>query len=640
MVTIAAAFEPGTPPDVSVPATTVPATTVPATTVPVTTVQDAEVPTASVPTAALSADSLPRPLIAAVEAVEHLGACSADYDALSDAELIAGQKDLARLRGLVETRSVWLAKTLAHRSRPELGQRGLAARQGFLSPAELIQTLTGSTRADARKLVDVGTMLGDAEAAQAAVEGEAARRLLDEQAGLGGAGRDGVGGVDGADAVGGVDRAGGTGGVDGVGGLDRLACADPALLPWYSPISAAVATGTLSVAAAHAIRAGLGKIDEVITAEALWAAVQKLLAEAKETTVDELLKRSRRMRDTLDEAGIATREKKAWDDRYLRIWTSDSGQVHLNGQFPPEQGAFLLSVYDSATGPRRGGVRFVDPNRAAWAKAVQDDPRSTDQLTADTFVELLKAGSTVNPNRMLGGRTPAVRVLVTATKPVDPGPVGHTQATPSPAARGDTATQPQPQPPAPGALSTPPAASPPPSHDPTEVLVAIPDGTGHGFIEGHPQPVCRETINRMICTSGTIEVTFDDDGQPLNLGREERIFTAAQRISLAARDGGCRWGDCDRPPSRTEAHHLEEWARDHGATDIRVGILLCPPHHRLLHAQGWQIFENRGVYWLRPPATVDPGQTLTRMRNTSAAALGEHANRGDVSGCRPPASGR
>ena len=131
----------------------------------------------------VAADSL----VAAVAAVEGLGACSADYDALSDAELLAGQRDLARLRGLVETRSVWLAKTLAHRSRPELGQQGLAARQGFLSPDELIQTLTGSTRADARKLVDVGT---DARrhrgrAGRRRAEGEAARRLLDEERGLG-----------------------------------------------------------------------------------------------------------------------------------------------------------------------------------------------------------------------------------------------------------------------------------------------------------------------------------------------------------------------------------------------------------------------------------------------------------------------
>ncbi|MCU1444528.1 MAG: hypothetical protein JWP54_186, partial [Cryobacterium sp.] len=98
-------------------------------------------------------------LVAAVEAVEHLGACSTDYDTLSDAELLAGQRELARLGHLVETRQTWMAKALAHRSRPELGQQGLAAQQGFLGPAELIQDLTGSTRQDARKLVDVGRML-------------------------------------------------------------------------------------------------------------------------------------------------------------------------------------------------------------------------------------------------------------------------------------------------------------------------------------------------------------------------------------------------------------------------------------------------------------------------------------------------
>ncbi|TFC88272.1 HNH endonuclease signature motif containing protein [Cryobacterium sp. TMT4-31] len=526
---------------------------------------------------------LPGSLIAALEAVEHLGACSADYDALSDAELIAGQRDLARLRGLVETRSVWLAKTLAHRSRRELGQQGLAARQGFLSPADLIQTLTGSTRADARKLVDVGAMLSETETAQAVRDAEANDR----------------GQQDGRDDVDGGDVA-------------AVPGAEPVPLPWYSAISDAVAAGTLSVAAAHAIRAGLGTIDVVITAEVLGDAVQKLLTEAKTTTVDDLLKRSRRMRDTLDEAGIAKREQKAWDDRYLRIWTGDSGQVHLNGQFPPEQGAFILSVCDSAAGPRRGGVRFVDPDRAAWAKAIQDDPRSTDQLTADTFVELLRAGSTVNPHRMLGGRSPAVRILTPAPTPAPtPVPAGDGEAeaaTPSPAPAGELA----------------------PAVDPAEVLVAIPDGSGHGFIEGNPAPVCQQSVDRIICTSGTVEITFDDDGQPLNLGREERIFTAAQRIALAARDGGCRWGDCDRPPSRTEAHHLEEWVRDHGATDIRVGILLCPPHHRLLHAQGWQIFENRGVYWLRPPAIVDPGQSLIRLnRKSPIAPEGLHPDRGD-----------
>ncbi|MBX0300548.1 HNH endonuclease [Cryobacterium sp. 1639] len=541
--------------------------------------------------AVLPADSvLVHPLAAAVEAVEMLGASSADYDALTDAELIAGQKKLATLRALLETRAVWLAKTLTHRSRRELGQQGLAATQGFLSPAELIQEFTGCTRADARKLMDVGAMLDDTETAEAeqAVQAEA-----DDS--------------------------------------DEPACSEPTGLPWYSPISAAVATGSLSVAAAHAIRAGLGAIDTVVTAEVLRTAVLDLLAEAKTMTVDALLKRSRRARDTLDAAGIATREQKAWDDRYLRVWTSDSGQVHLNGQFPPEQGAFLLSVYDSATGPRRGGVRFVDPERAAWAKAVQDDPRSTDQLTADTFIELIKAGSTVNPDRMLGGRTPAVRVLTTTpapARPTDAPAPARSADEPAPApAPTPTSARPTdaPAPARPTDAPVPePVPEPPPEIDPTAVLVPIPDGTGHGFIEGHTDPVSQETIDRLCCTSGTLQIDFDDTGQPLNLGREQRVFTAGQRIALAARDGGCIWGDCDKPPSRTEAHHLEEWVRDHGATDIALGILLCPPHHRLLHSQGWQIFENQGIYWLRPPASADPGQTLIRMRSKSAAAQERH----------------
>ena len=71
----------------------------------------------------LAGSMLAESLAAAVEAVEMLGASSADYDALTDAELIAGQKKLAILRALIETRAVWLAKTLTHRSRRELGQQ-------------------------------------------------------------------------------------------------------------------------------------------------------------------------------------------------------------------------------------------------------------------------------------------------------------------------------------------------------------------------------------------------------------------------------------------------------------------------------------------------------------------------------------
>jgi hypothetical protein len=146
-----------------------------------------------------------------------------------------------------------------------------------------------------------------------------------------------------------------------------------------------------------------------------------------------------------------------------------------------------------------------------------------------------------------------------------------------------------------------------------DILIGVPGARGHGCLEGNNSPVSTETIDRIVCDSGTVLLTFDSHGRPLDVGREERLFTPVQRTALAARDGGCRWPGCDKPPSFTETHHLEHWARDHGVTDITVGILLCRGHHLLLHNTGWQIFENQGRYWLRPPAPVDPGQVLIEL---------------------------
>src|SRR5512133_897244 len=122
-------------------------------------------------------------LVVAAANVARLGCSSADYDALSDADVLAGQQTLARAQRELDTRKAWMAKTLAHRSRWELGQAGLAKKQGFLSPEALIQELTGASKVESRKLVGVGQMLAEAEAAEiqaAEAEAAAARRLVDE----------------------------------------------------------------------------------------------------------------------------------------------------------------------------------------------------------------------------------------------------------------------------------------------------------------------------------------------------------------------------------------------------------------------------------------------------------------------------
>lgn len=487
------------------------------------------------------------PLLTAAANVARLGTSSADYDALSDADALAGQKTLAQAQQELDTRKAWMAKTLTHRSRRELGQSGLAAQQGHLSPESLIQDLTGGTNAETRKLVGVGRMLAEAEA------DDASRPDALDPAGA----------HDPADA------------------LDPALVALPPAAPlWHTPISHAVNAGRLSVDAAHALRTGLGDIDTVVTGPVLAAALAKLLAEAPSMNVDQLLKLARQTRDSLDAAGVKKREQKAWDDRYLRIWTLETGQVRVDGLFPPEQGAFVKATFDSLTGPRRGGVRFVDTERAAWARRVREDPRSTGQITCDGFIELIKAGTSVNPDRMLGGRRPAVQVITTLGTAGTAGTAG-----------------------APDAPAVEPAV------------------TGHGYLEGNTAPVSPETVERLICDSGTVRITVDEHGRPLDLGREERLFSPAQRTALAARDGGCRWPGCDRPPAFTEAHHLEHWLRDTGATNIDIGILLCHGHHMLLHNQHWQIFENDGRYWLRPPASLDPGQSLIELPSRNRPLL-------------------
>jgi hypothetical protein len=88
---------------------------------------------------------------------------------------------------------------------------------------------------------------------------------------------------------------------------------------------------------------------------------------------------------------------------------------------------------------------------------------------------------------------------------------------------------------------------------------------------------------RLACGAGIIPAVLGGPSAVLDLGREARLFTRAQRLALALRDRGCRAEGCDRPPSWTEAHHLTQPWAEGGKTDLKDGILLCGHHHRLAH---------------------------------------------------------
>ncbi|OUZ08657.1 hypothetical protein BHE97_13390, partial [Aeromicrobium sp. PE09-221] len=85
---------------------------------------------------------------------------------------------------------------------------------------------------------------------------------------------------------------------------------------------------------------------------------------------------------------------------------------------------------------------------------------------------------------------------------------------------------------------------------------------------------------RLACDAKLLPQVFGGESVPLDLGREERLFTRYQRIAIANRDGGCAAPDCDRPPGWCEAHHGDRTWADGGTTNLKDAIPVCAEHHR------------------------------------------------------------
>jgi len=322
-------------------------------------------------------------------------------------------------------------------------------------------------------------------------------------------------------------------------------------------VSEAVAAGDLSVLAADAIRTGLGEPTDDIPAETLADAASLMVDIAAHLPLRRVAAQARALRDSLDELGVTEREDQLRSRRYLRLTAQSDGMTRLTGLLDPESAAIVSGAFDQVTAPRRGGPRFVDPAESARAQLISDDPRSTEQLLADAFVEMIRIAGAADSGTVFAQRRPAVSIHVD---------------------RRD-----------------------------------LEAGTGHASIEGQAVAISIDTARRNACSSGAVPILFDGD-DAIDVGRTQRLFTERQRIALAARDGGCRFPECDRPPSWCEAHHIDEWVRDHGRTDVAAGVLLCRFHHLLVHNAGWRI-QRRGTGFTAQPPPGDSRPALDMPSN-------------------------
>ncbi|PZS18694.1 MAG: HNH endonuclease [Pseudonocardiales bacterium] len=120
----------------------------------------------------------------------------------------------------------------------------------------------------------------------------------------------------------------------------------------------------------------------------------------------------------------------------------------------------------------------------------------------------------------------------------------------------------------------------------------------------------RQLINagdarRLACDCKLIPVVLGSDSEPLDVGRAMRTVPLGIRRALIARDRGCSFPGCNRPPGLCAAHHVRHWI-DLGATTVGNCCLLCPAHHQQVHLQGWDITIHGGRVEFRPPEIIDP----------------------------------
>ena len=282
--------------------------------------------------------------------------------------------------------------------------------------------------------------------------------------------------------------------------------------------------------------------------------------------------------------------------QYLRVWDKPDGMLHGVFELDPENGSVFRDFMRQVAGPRLGGPRFTSEEGRAWAKALMDDPRPTDRILAESLIEALRLAATADPMTVVTSREPSLKIVVGAAEKLEP-------------------------------AAPPPSPSPNPNRNPNQ-LILPPTGLIHlnGFIEGTQQAVPLTTIDRLLCTGAFTKVLTDSGGAVLDVGRQQRLFTSDQRIALAIRDGGCMMPNCNRPPSWTEAHHIDGFVTEGGLTDLADGIMFRGPDHLRLHNDGWRVKRVRtgGVdaYWLVPPETADPSRTPIRLQSKSPLKLG------------------
>jgi hypothetical protein len=243
---------------------------------------------------------------------------------------------------------------------------------------------------------------------------------------------------------------------------------------------------------------------------------------------------------------------------FLKIWNDATGMVNVRGMFDPEIGAILQSRVNTQvevmfhSGDRDIPVvhhTHVDANDFRRAHALV-------ALVADDHEECSRPGG-----RGVAARGDSVgRDGMSADR-------GASRSAPSRSAgscRSDVVV-----------------------HIDLETLTnGLSESSTHRTVFGADLPV--ETIRRIACDANIIPLVLNGAGMPLDIGRGQRLASAAQRRALEATHDTCAFDGCAVAFHACQIHHIDYWESG-GPTDLDNMVPLCSRHHHAAHEGGWTL---------------------------------------------------
>ena len=371
-------------------------------------------------------------------------------------------------------------------------------------------------------------------------------------------------------------------------GLEGAAAADLAIVasavsarcsllgePLAAPLPAlaeAIADATVSISAAATIIRTLDAVKHMIEDADRDGLTRSLVASAAELTPREFRRLCREVPAMLTPEDEEGRERALRAGTSLTISTLRDGRMRFVLETDPESGGLVVTALDARTTPQREvGFRDAEREPGADDPTVADaeltDPALADhrplrQRRAEALVDLLRESIGRDAGAVAG-----VSVTMLVTVPLD----------------------------------------------------VLQSGIGAAAIAGVDEPICAATARRLAADADIIPVVLGGDGEILDLGRSQRLFSRAQRRALAVRDGGCIWPGCQAPPGWCEVAHLKSWASG-GLTDLINAALLCRFHHRRFDRDGWRLEHRDGERWLIPPPWIDASMRPRRIGPTRRVA--------------------